>query len=414
MFYPINFTHRMKYRLRVKREASAKEIGREGVYMRIRTRTRGSVFHRFGAEWTSRWWSIFSIGILIGAVIVIVRLSAVEALTGKSEQIQGERQQTGIAVRNVQEETNQTEQPGRATVLGAREGQEQEQEKEREKEQEQLVRVYITEENRVETVPLESYVKGVLAAEMPISFELEALKAQAIAARTYIMRRLTLHNDSEMEKKQADVLDTVQHQVYIPAEQLEDRWEGEEKKKNMAKLQRAVDETKGQIITYDGEPIEAVFFSTSNGYTENSEDYWGQPVPYLRSVASPWDKAQSPRYEESQTFQKEELYRRLGLTGKKAGSKLTMKVIEKTEGNRIKSIKINGELFSGREVRERLGLASSQFSWKIQKDNVTITTTGFGHGVGMSQWGANGMAKEGKTAEQILHHYYTDTILSKN
>lgn len=270
----------------------------------------------------------------------------------------------------------------------------------------QRVRVYLTDRKKVESVPLETYVMGVLAAEMPIDFELEALKAQAIAARTYIVRRLS---SGEMASERADVLDTVQHQAYLSRDELNKRWKGQEKSANLAKLKRAIDETRGFILTYEGEPIEAAFFSTSNGFTENSEEYWTQSLPYLRSVASPWDEALSPRYEAETSFSKKELFRALGLTGKTAALGLSIKVTQRTEGNRIKEVMVNGKSFSGREVREKLGLASSHFSWKIGEDEIVFITYGLGHGVGMSQWGANGMAQEGKLATEILMHYYTGT-----
>lgn len=265
------------------------------------------------------------------------------------------------------------------------------------------VRVYLTDRRKVETVPLETYVMGVLAAEMPIDFHIEALKAQAVAARTYIVRRLS----SGGTAGGADVLDTVQNQVYLSKDELAKRWKGDVKRDNLAKLKQAVEETRGMIMTYEGEPIEAAFFSTSNGYTENSEDYWEQPLPYLRSVASPWDKEISPRYEAEVSFTLAGFYRAMGLSGKNAGSKLSMKATKRTDGKRIAEVKINGKTFSGREVRENLGLASSHFGWKIGKDGIVFTTYGFGHGVGMSQWGANGMAREGRLAKEILEHYYS-------
>jgi stage II sporulation protein D len=270
------------------------------------------------------------------------------------------------------------------------------------------VRVYLTGTGAVEKVPIETYVMGVLAGEMPIDFELEALKAQAIAARTYIVRRLA-SGDNELASRGADVSDTVEHQVYVSKKELGRRWEGDAEAENLAKLAQAVRETEGLVVTYEGEPIQAAFFSTSNGYTENSEEYWTMSLPYLRSVDSPWDKSISPRYEQEETFELSRFYKLMGMKGKKAKGKPSIKLVDKTEGNRIKSISVNGTSFTGREVRERLGLASSQFSWKIGKEGITFTTYGFGHGVGMSQWGANGMAKEGRTAVDILLHYYSGT-----
>ncbi|EFM09057.1 stage II sporulation protein D [Paenibacillus curdlanolyticus YK9] len=272
------------------------------------------------------------------------------------------------------------------------------------------VHVYLTKEGRVETVPLELYVRGVLAGEMPVDFELEALKAQAVAARTYIVRRLAEKDRSGVPGGQADVTDTIDHQVYVPLKELVDRWPaGEEREATLGKLTRAVEETQGLVLTYGGQPIEAAFFSTSNGYTENAEDYWQLSVPYLRSVASPWDSAISPRYKQTVQMGEKELYRKLGV--KDDGK--APRVLELTDGRRVKSVVVGGETFTGREVREKLGLASSEFSWTIQDGEVTITTLGMGHGIGMSQWGADGMAKEGASAEQILLHYYTGVKLEQ-
>ncbi|GBF78386.1 stage II sporulation protein D [Paenibacillus sp. 598K] len=264
------------------------------------------------------------------------------------------------------------------------------------------VEVYVSAEERVERVPLELYVRGVLAGEMPVDFELEALKAQAIAARTYIVKQLAAGGSGGV--KGGDVSDTVADQVYVPLRQLGDRWPEEESAQALAKLTRAVQETRGLIMTYNGQPIEASFFSTSNGYTENSEDYWTQSLPYLRSVASPWDEALSPRYEQAVTLTLAEFRRKLGV---RKGAEREMKVLEQTEGRRVKRMSIGGKTFTGRQVREKLGLASSQFVWSTGDGEITFTTYGYGHGVGMSQWGANGMALAGKQAKEILQHYYT-------
>ncbi|MFC4100391.1 stage II sporulation protein D [Paenibacillus xanthanilyticus] len=268
------------------------------------------------------------------------------------------------------------------------------------------VSVYITETDRIERLPIELYVRGVLAGEMPIDFELEALKAQAIAARTYIYRRLMSGDRSGTPDERANVTNTVQHQVYIPMAELLTRWKGQQKEDNLAKLNRAVEETKGQIITYAGEPIQAAFFSTSNGYTENAADYWTLDVPYLKSVASPWDKAISPRYKETVTMKIADLADKLGV---KKSAISRMRVLERTEGKRIAAVSVGGEKLSGREFREKLGLASSQFAWQLDGSEIHITTYGFGHGVGMSQWGANGMAQAGADAKRILLHYYSGT-----
>ncbi|NGM82278.1 stage II sporulation protein D [Paenibacillus sp. 7124] len=295
------------------------------------------------------------------------------------------------------------------------------------------VSVYLSRTRQIETLPLEDYVTGVIAAEMPAGFELEALKAQSIAARTFIVRRLRADDRSGVPAAGADVTDTVSHQAYVSSAVLQRDWAKAGRGADLAKLRRAVRETRGIVMTYRGEPITASFFASSGGYTENSEDYWKAAVPYLRSVASPWDREVNPQLQSTATFTFSELRAKLGLGGiapqgaqrvlaSSAGASGRLKplsmertaaglpqleVLSLTAGHRIKEISIDGRVFTGREVRERLGLRSSQFTWTIKKGQIAITTYGNGHGVGMSQWGANGMAKEGSTATQILKHYYS-------
>lgn len=271
-----------------------------------------------------------------------------------------------------------------------------------------IIPVYRSASALIEQVPLETYVRNVLAAEMPADFELEALKAQALAARTYIVKRLIEHDTSQVPVNGALVTDTVAHQAYKSENELLRLWGDDLYKTRIEKLNRAVNETQNQIILYKGEPILAAFFSTSNGYTENSEDYWTNYIPYLRSVPSPWDKPLSPKYEQTVSLKGKEVMQLLGLPSSlpvSTGSS-GMRVLATTEGNRIKKLQLAGKSFSGREVREKLGLASSQFTWKVKGTNIEITTYGYGHGVGMSQWGANGMAREGYDAVAIVKHYY--------
>lgn len=289
---------------------------------------------------------------------------------------------------------------------------------------EPTVRVYLKRTGQIETLPLEQYVTGVLAAEMPADFERAALKAQAIAARTFIVRRLAAQDTSGVPGGKADVLDSVDHQAYLSAKTLE-QWEKQGKSAELAKLKRAVLETRGIVMTYQGKPITAAFFAASGGYTENSEEYWSLKVPYLRSVPSPWDAQVNSNNQETISVPVNELYRKLGQappaqaasaqagsgsakassTGKASPAQLT--ILSHTAGGRVKEIKVGAQRYSGREFREKLGLRSSQFTVKLDGADAQITTYGNGHGVGMSQWGANGMAKQGYTTTQILRHYYT-------
>ncbi|WP_249436054.1 stage II sporulation protein D [Paenibacillus sp. Marseille-Q4541] len=275
------------------------------------------------------------------------------------------------------------------------------------------VRVYLTKTGTIDTVTMEQYVTGVVAAEMPSDFGLEALKAQAIAARTFVTKRMDADDRSGIPVEGADVNDTVEHQVYLPYNSLAESFKEAGKEKEWAKLEQAVRESKDTIMTYKGEPITASFFSTSNGYTENSEDVWQQAVPYLRSVESPWDAEIAPGYQESVTMSRVDFLNKLNVTSDAIPvstigqtAKPFIQILSKTAGNRIKEIQVGKKVFTGIEIRQKLGLRSSEFTWTTSGDNITITTHGYGHGVGMSQWGANGMAQEGYTATQILKHYY--------
>ncbi|GAE09826.1 stage II sporulation protein D [Paenibacillus sp. JCM 10914] len=273
--------------------------------------------------------------------------------------------------------------------------------------------VYLSKTDTVEELPLEQYLVGVLAAEMPAEFQLEALKAQAIAARTYIVQRLASGDRSGVPDGKAVVTDTVSHQAYIARDELTKQWARLEAE--LAKLEQAVKETAGQVMTYQGQPITASFFSTSNGYTENSEDYWKNEIPYLRSVESPWDSAISPKYKTTVSMSRSEFIGKLGLAdgavpvsagGEKASA--FVKILSYTQGHRIERARVGGKTFSGREIREKLELKSSQFSLVMKDGEIEITTYGYGHGVGMSQYGAEGMAREGYEAKEILKHYYTN------
>ncbi|WP_419875598.1 stage II sporulation protein D [Candidatus Pristimantibacillus sp. PTI5] len=372
-----------------------------------------SIVSLIGRVRTSRGLALFAVGAMLGASMLLVRLSLNELRGAQAARyiIEAPSAETGTQAESSIGSPEDTE--GRQTVDKEADPQSakpaagnQSQAETSEVLDHLVIRVYMTKEERIERVPLETYVRGVVAAEMPIGFELEALKAQAIAARTYMIRRIVQGNDSGVPVKGADVTDTVEHQVYVSLADLARKWPKADQKTNMKKLNDAVAETRGKIITYKGDPIEAAFFSTSNGYTENSEDYWKQEIPYLRSVASPWDEAISPRYKETVELSLKEFYNKLGVSGK-SSAKSAIRIVEKTAGNRISKIVIGGATFTGREVREKLGLASSQFTWKIKGGTIAITTYGYGHGVGMSQWGANGMAQSGASAEQILAHYYS-------
>jgi stage II sporulation protein D len=272
------------------------------------------------------------------------------------------------------------------------------------------VKVYRSEKQKTETIPLERYIEGVVAAEMPAEFELEALKAQALAARTYIVRRLA-EGKFEDVPQGAEVLDTVQHQKYLDDEELKAIWK-ENYDVKRERIRQAVKGTAGMIVTFEGKPIDATFFSTSNGFTENANEYWNQSIPYLRSVASPWDR-ESPKYQAVTEMSLADFEQKLGvsLDAQAISTGTFYSVIERTTGNRVGRVQIGNKVFTGKEVREKLGLNSTAFAMTLKNNSLQITTQGYGHGVGMSQWGANGMAKEGKRAEQIIKYFYQGVSL---
>ncbi|RTR32973.1 stage II sporulation protein D [Robertmurraya yapensis] len=279
------------------------------------------------------------------------------------------------------------------------------------------VAVYRSGQEKVEKLPLEEYLVGVVAAEMPADFELEALKAQALSARTYTVDWLMSGSKAEVpEGIDADISDTENNQVYKNDEELRKQW-GKEYSWRIKKIKEAVAATSGQILTFEGDPIYAAFFSTSNGYTENSEDYFQETLPYLKSVESPWD-VNTEKFHGQTIIQVTDFEKKLGV---KIGESAEVgKILERTKGNRVAKVDINGKQLTGKEVREGLGLKSSDFTWERKGDKIVINTKGNGHGVGMSQYGANGMAQEGKKYDEIVQYYYngatidtTKTLLTK-
>jgi stage II sporulation protein D len=271
------------------------------------------------------------------------------------------------------------------------------------------VSVYRFSKSKIEQIPLEDYLVGVVASEMPADFQPEALKAQALTARTYIVRQLMSKQNHLGLPKGAQVGDSTMDQVYSSDDQLRKEW-GADYSWKRKKILDAVRSTSGQILTYSGEPIQATFFSTSNGYTENSEDYWPSKLPYLRSVTSPWDKS-SPKFNSQQTFTVKDFEAKLGVNLKN-GSTIGQ-ITARTAGKRVGKVDFGGgKVLTGKDIREKLGLESSDFTWERKGNNIVINTKGYGHGVGMSQYGANGMAAVGKTYKDIVNHYYSGITIT--
>ncbi len=259
------------------------------------------------------------------------------------------------------------------------------------------VRVKREKKDTIEEVPLEEYIVGVLSGEMPISFELEALKAQAVAARSYVLKKM-----ENTSKNDFDVVDTVNNQVYLNEEELKEKWK-DKYDERIKKVKTAVSQTRGQYLSYDGKVIEAFFFSTSVGVTENSGEVFSKQLPYLVSVESKWDETISPVFKNDYDFSLADFYTKLELPYQE---KLDIKTTKTTSSGRVKELEINGNQLEASTVFSKLNLKSTFFTITQNGSNVHITTKGYGHGVGMSQYGANGMAIDGYTYDKILKHYY--------
>ena len=208
-----------------------------------------------------------------------------------------------------------------------------------------IVRVKREAADKIDYVYLEDYITGVLAGELPITFSDEAFKAQAVAARSYVLKKMDYNKNSEF-----DVYDSVKDQVYLDSNYLKSIWKNKYVEK-INKIKKVVMDTSGEYLTYDGSIIDAFFFSTSVGYTENSEDVFSNSVPYLRSVKSEWERDTSPVFSSTVNLNIYEFYLKLGLPYKE---KVITKVVDTTSTGRIKKIKINDVLFDGVDVRFKL------------------------------------------------------------
>lgn len=251
------------------------------------------------------------------------------------------------------------------------------------------VQVEVTQKDgTVELLGLDDYLIGVVAGEMPLSFEDEALKAQTIASRTFAMSR-GLKVDT-----------TTNTQVYLTLDQMKKNWQDQFEEK-YERLKNIVYSTHNQVMKYNDQYISALFFASSNGKTENSEDYFAaSSVPYLRSVESNWELSICPTIERTATFTKEDLNNKFGFEVQE------INILSHFDSGRVKEVMVNGNVYTGRAIRELLNLASSDFTIEVTTEGYTFHTVGYGHGVGMSQYGANGMALNGYSYDQILKYYY--------
>lgn len=274
-------------------------------------------------------------------------------------------------------------------------------------------RLRIQIQGQVQEMDMGTYLLGVLRAEMPASFEEEALKAQAIAARTYTLYRI--RGGGSANHPDADACDD--HtccKAYLSAEQAAANW-GSMAVYYEEKLARAVRETDGEVLLYDGVPILAVFFSSADGSTQGAGDVWLNDLPYLRKVESPEDEALVPNYYSTASFTAEEFkslvlraYPNADLSG---DASTWVSDIVRNDSDYVASVTVGGVKMRGNDLRTLLSLRSPSFTVDCNGGTLTFHVTGYGHGVGMSQYGANALAKEGYSAEEIVQHYFSDTTV---
>lgn len=260
------------------------------------------------------------------------------------------------------------------------------------------VTLYLSASDKIVAMTLEEYIVGTVAAEMPASFAIEALKAQAVCARTYAVNRLV---NGRKYRRQADLSDDITCcQAFVN--------NGDFRKRHpsapdyyLQRIKQAVKATEGEVMLYQGQPLDALYCSTCGGRTEDASATGGKDLPYLKGVACDYCQA-SPRYISRQSFPESYLKRIWGLSG----NRLQVQIMSTTNSGRLRKIRLNDKEVSGEQLRSVLGLPSTWCSFAKQGDSLVITSRGYGHGIGLCQFGANGMAKAGYNYRQILHHYY--------
>ena len=279
------------------------------------------------------------------------------------------------------------------------------------------VKIYRKKEDKIEELDLEEYIMGVVASEVPANFNEEALKAQAIAARTFYMNRRN-NPCKDAKNKGAEICDTTNCQVYMNKEERIAKWSSSQAEINWDKIKKAVLDTKSQVLTYDDLVLEyPQFFAISSGKTEDAKDVFSMDVPYLKSEESKGEEI-APKYKTTIQIPISEFINKINTKYSTANLKkndlsLLIKIESYTESGSVKEIKIGDKTLKGTEFRELFNLNSTNFKFDFEKDIVKINCIGYGHGVGMSQWGANAMAQNGAKYDEILKHYYSGVEIQK-
>lgn len=277
----------------------------------------------------------------------------------------------------------------------------------------ETIAVFRTIGNETVDMTLFEYVCGSVAAEMPLAYHEEALKAQAVACYTNALRL----KNSQKESSEGDISDdSTVHQGYIDQSQRREKW-GADFDKYEQKLQNVVKSVENEAIFYNGELCVAAFHAISCGKTESAENIWTTEVPYLKSVKSEGDKL-SPQYATTVSFNKKDFVnqaKNLNISEDDISKlKNSVKITEKSNSGTVLTATVCGKKFTGEQVRKAFSLRSPVFTVKTTADTVTFSVSGYGHGVGLSQYGSDFMARQGSTYKEILEHYYTDIEIKKS
>lgn len=276
---------------------------------------------------------------------------------------------------------------------------------------EEVIAVFMPEANETETMSMRDYVIGCVAAEMPAAYEENALRAQAVASAT-LARYMKTKDQKDSSLKGAEIAaDPGRHQGYFTKEQMKERW-GDDFETYYDKIAAAVDETLPYVLCYEDAPIMAAFHAVSSGVTESAETVWNKSLPYLTNTQSEGDKL-CPGYASSVTVSPDTLRETLGLSpdGKPENEWLGEAV--HSQAGTLLSLQICGKETSGAELRKLFSLRSAAVSIRYDGDNFILDVTGYGHGVGMSQYGADYYARQGWSWREILAHYYPGATLEK-
>lgn len=279
--------------------------------------------------------------------------------------------------------------------------------------------VTVLTQGQVETMPLSQYLRGVVAAEMPASFPPEALKAQATAARTYTLYKLQAYEQGvEIPESHmgAQLCDDFNHcKAYVDLDQVQQSLWGEDAAQYRAAIESAVGDTDGMVVTYQGEPIAAVFHAASSGRTEDALDVWGASHPYLTSVESPGEQ-DCPKYQGQVSISPSQFAEKFLEAHPEADfsqpADTWFRDSHRSQSGGVIDVLVGGVRVSGGEVRSLLGLNSANFTLQASEEALVFSTLGYGHGVGLSQYGARALALEGKSFSEILKWYYQGTEIA--